>query len=103
VAPPALIPEITDATCINGNLLIEPLAHTGYGWGLWPFPAWTFASFPYVVFRRTVLLLTYLQHNRGKNYHTYDFNLFFGNIRENARDRVIAWHKIAGKKLAPVA
>ena len=85
VAPPALIPNISDAECVDGDLFVERLAHTGYGWGLWPFPCWTFATFP------------------GLNYHTYDYNLFFGNVRANVRDRVRAWYAREGAKLRSVA
>jgi len=74
VRPPMLIPNISDAQCVDGHLTVTPPKHYGYGWGLWPFPAWTFASFP------------------GQNLHTYDFNFFFGNIRENVKRRVQAWY-----------
>jgi hypothetical protein len=74
VRPPELIPNISDAQCVEGHLMVTPPKHYGYGWGFWPFPAWTFASFP------------------GQNLHTYDFNLFFANIRENVKSRIEAWY-----------
>jgi Protein of unknown function (DUF3089) len=76
VRPPALYPNIIDAQCMEGHLMVSPPQHYGYGWGLWPFPAWTFASFP------------------GQNLHTYDFNFFFGNVRENVKTRMLAWHEL---------
>lgn len=78
VEHPALSEGVADATCINGSLFIEPLKSFGYGWFAWP--AWTFASFP------------------GLNSHPYDFNLFFENVRRNARDRAKAWLKKHGVK-----
>jgi len=77
VRPPALIPNISDAQCVEGHLMVSPPTHYGYGWGLWPFPAWTFASFP------------------GQNLHTYDFNFFFGNVRQNVKQRMKAWYQRA--------
>lgn len=75
VRPPPLIPHVSDAQCDeHGNLIISPPSHFGYGWGIWPFPAWTFASFP------------------GQNLHTYDFNFFFANVRQNVEDRINKWH-----------
>ena len=79
VRPPSLIPNITDAQCVDGHLLVTPPRHYGYGWGLWPFPAWTFASFP------------------GQNLHTYDFNFFFANVRENVKHRMQSWYTIRSK------
>lgn len=74
VCPPALVSEISDAQCDGeGNLLITPPTHYGYGWGLWPFPAFTFAAFP------------------GSNLHTYDVNFFFANVQQNVLDRLEAW------------
>jgi hypothetical protein len=73
VQPPGVIPNITDAQCVDGNLIVARISHWGYGWGWWPFPAWTFGAFP------------------QRNYHTYDYNLFFVNLRVNARERVLAW------------
>ena len=73
VTPPAVIPHISDAQCVNGNLVVQPPAHWGYGWSLWPFPAWTFASFP------------------NGNLHPYDFNFFYMNLRENVVTRARAW------------
>jgi len=72
---PNLIPNMADAQCSDGHLFIKPPGSFGHGWGMWPFPSWTFASFP------------------GQNLHTYDYNFFFENIRQNAKARVESWYE----------
>lgn len=72
VALPTLTPNVADAECKDGALYFTPLPRVGLGWMIWP--VWHFASFP------------------GLNYHTYDINLYFANVRANAAERVKAWH-----------
>ena len=66
-----LEPDLVDARCDNGHLLIEQPTAWGHGWGL--FPIWQAFTFP------------------GANYHAYDYNLYWGNVRANAAQRVEAW------------
>jgi len=64
VALPSLTPRISDAACEKGHLFVTDPPRTGAGWYFWP--VWQLAVFP------------------GKNLHSYDYNLFYNNIRENA-------------------
>ena len=76
--PPLLVPGIADAQCgEDGALYTRPPRAWGYRWG--PFPSWQFAKFP------------------GGNLHSYDYNLYFENIRRNVAERVGAVQ--ASKKL----
>jgi len=73
-----VIPEssknVSDAECVNGNLFITPPPRFGAGWSI--MPAWHFALFP------------------GLNFHSYDINLFYHNIRDNVANRVISFRNI---------
>jgi hypothetical protein len=71
----ALQPGVADAQChADGSLRVTdpPL-----GWDSWygPFPVWRAFVFP------------------GGNYHPSDFNLYWGNIRQNAADRMAAFDR----------
>mmetsp|Transcript_12978 Transcript_12978/g.21017 ORF Transcript_12978/g.21017 Transcript_12978/m.21017 type:complete len:443 (-) Transcript_12978:463-1791(-) len=68
VVVPDITSKLTDAECIGGHLYITPPSRFGLGWFAWP--VWHFATFP------------------GRNYHPYDYNMFFHNIRANVVTRV---------------
>lgn len=71
IVVPELTPNMSDAQCLDGHLYVTKPSGFGYGW--WVFPAWTFAMFP------------------GINLHSYDFNLFYNNVRNNTVQRVRAF------------
>lgn len=63
--------HLVDAQCLDGYLRIREPARYGYGDGV--FPAWQAFAFP------------------GKNYHAYDYNLYWESVRHNVGDRVEAF------------
>jgi len=76
-------PHLVDAQCSGGYLRLEEPARYGYGHG--PFPAWQAFTFP------------------GKNYHAYDYNLYWESTRRNVGVRIDAFFAARAARAAKMA